>query len=275
MEVFDILHKDCVAVDVAAKRKEDVVLELARLAHRSPTLSGKSVDDIYKALWEREKRGSTGVGNGVAIPHAPLTGLDEFVLALAISKKGVDFDALDKKKVHIFAVILGPPDQPKAHIKLLAQISHVFRSEDATHRILRADTSLGLYEAFAGCCRPKSIAGGDKSKRQKVFVVVIQGEEVFHEVVETLAELGVGGASVLDSTGLRSPLSGMPLFADFIHFFGEHSDNSHTMIFTVYEKAVDDTVRAIEEVTGDLETHGGAMIMVFEPWFIKGSLELL
>jgi PTS system nitrogen regulatory IIA component len=211
----------------------------------------------------------------VAIPHTPIKGLDRFVLALATSRRGVPFDALDKKKVQLFAVILGPVDQPKQHIALLAKISNVFRDAAARHNLIKTETPLALYEDFVGRCRPEGLKGGDQTRRRKVFIVVIQGEEVFQDVVRTLTELGVGGASVINSRGLRDSLSGIPLFADFIDFFGAHSDASNTLIFTVYENVVEDVVAAIEEITGDLETHGGATIIVLEPWFIKGSLKLL
>jgi PTS system nitrogen regulatory IIA component len=275
MEVFEILHKDSVAVDLKARSKTEALRELSKLAKRSPGLEKISEERVFEGLKKREDKGSTGVGNGVAVPHTPIEGLDRFVLALATSRRGVPFDALDKKKVHIFAVILGPVDKPKQHIELLAKISNVFRDETARHGFIKAESRLALYEDFMGRCRPESPRTGDRTKRRKVFIVVIQGEDVFQDVVQTLTELGVSGASIIKSHGLRSSLTGIPLFADFIDFFGAHSDESNTLIFTVYEDNVEDVVRAIEEITGDLDTHGGATIIAFEPWLIKGSLKLL
>ena len=275
MEIFDLLHRDCVAVGLDARSKDDALMELARLVHNSPHASTVSQEAIYERLKAREEKGTTGLGDGVAIPHSAVEGLEHFVVALAVSRKGVPFKSLDNKKVNVFAVIVGPEGQPKQHIKLLAQISHVFRVAGVRSRLIDSPTPLALYEGFMSRCRPKDMAGGDRSKKQKVVVLVVQTEKLFDEVMEVLADLGVAGASVIQSSGMRSTLSRMPLFADFIHFFGDHSDNSRTLIFTVYENSVEEVLQEIEEVTGDLDVHSGVIMMVLEPWLIKGSLELI
>jgi Phosphotransferase system mannitol/fructose-specific IIA domain (Ntr-type) len=95
------------------------------------------------------KLGSTGLGGGIAIPHAKIEGLDDFVLALAISQKGVQFEAADNRKVHIFFVLLGPSNSPNEHLKMLSAISRTLRDEDIKNELLAAHSSESIYETIA------------------------------------------------------------------------------------------------------------------------------
>ncbi len=274
MDVFDVLETVCVSVNLECRTKDDVLKELVRLLGKSSKVSPGQRETFYEKLKQREEKGSTGIGDGTAVPHSAVPGLKDFILALAVSKRGVPFDAVDKKKVHILAAIVGPEGKPKEHIELLAKISHVFRTPESRQRLLEARTATALYETFMSRCRMGSDAGGDRTKKQKVVILLIQTQTLFDDIVEVLAEMGVAGASVMDSKGMRSTFSRMPLFADFLHFFGNRSDNGHALIFTLYENNINEVLKAIEEVTGDLDTHTGAMMIVLEPWLIKGSLEL-
>ena len=275
MQVFEVLDTNCVKVGLESRTKDGALRELVDLVGRSSQVSSGELDEIYEKLKKREEKGSTALGDGVAIPHSAVPGMKDFVMALAVSKRGIPFEALDKKKVHVLAVIVGPEGKPKEHIQLLAKLSHVFRSSEVRRRLINSPTSLGLYETFMSRCRAHETAGGDRSKKQKVVILQVQTRSLFDEIVEVLADLGVGGVSVMESTGMKRSFSRMPLFADFIHFFGDHSDDGHTIIFTVYEDNVDDVLTELEEVTGDLDTHSGAMMIVLEPWLIKGSLDLI
>lgn len=275
MDVFDVLETACVTVNLESRTKDQVLRELSNLLGRSSKVSPEQIEFIYEKLKQREDKGSTGLGDGVAIPHSAVPEMKDFVLALAVSKPGVPFEAVDHKKVHILAAIVGPEGRPKEHIELLAKVSHVFRIPEAKQRLLESRTATALYETFMSRCRIGVEAGGDRSKKQKVVILLVQTQLLFDDIVEVLAEMGVAGASVMDSKGMRSTFSRMPLFADFLHFFGNRSDAGHALIFTLYENNINEVIKAIEEVTGDLDTHSGAMIIVIEPWLIKGSLELV
>lgn len=87
------------------------------------TTDGLNVDDVYHSILEREKLLSTGFGLGLAIPHAKLKGIKDFLVGLGIHKRGVNFDSLDEKPVHVLVMILGPESQQEEYLKVLSRVT--------------------------------------------------------------------------------------------------------------------------------------------------------
>ena len=100
------LNAEYIQTGFDKKDKASVLKAIAALAKKNPVLSTLSEDDIFKALKEREEIGSTGFGNEIAIPHCSLEGIDEFVVGMVTAPKGVQFNAIDKKKVKVFFFII-------------------------------------------------------------------------------------------------------------------------------------------------------------------------
>lgn len=109
---------------------------------QSATLEGS--DEIYQAILEREKLLSTGFGLGLAIPHAKLKSIRDFVVGLAIHPGGVGFDSLDEKPVHILVMILGPDSQQEDYLKVLSRVTAFLK--DNRDRLLTLGTSQEVYE---------------------------------------------------------------------------------------------------------------------------------
>ncbi|RKZ28505.1 hypothetical protein DRQ26_00965 [bacterium] len=275
IDIFSILPKECCEVNLKFRRKDKVLREIASIAKRSDVLADISEETIYELLKAREEQGSTGIGGGLAIPHTAVPGLENFLLVLAISRRGVNFDAIDRKKVHIIAAIFGPEGMPKLHLQLLAQLSHTLKDENVRRELMKSPTSLSLYESFMRQARPTKATQGEGVCKRKVVFLTLQKSDLFEDIIEYLAELGLSGATVVESKGIRSILSGLPLFADFIRVFGDSVDENRIIIFTIHENLLDDVVEGIEKITGDLSKHTGAMIMVIEPVLLKGTLELI
>lgn len=95
----------------------------------------------FDALLQRESSQSTGLGNGIAIPHAVHSQLDSTVIQLALSPEGVDFRALDERPVHVFFLLLSPPESSGTHIKLLARIARLMREPGFLQRLLATETA--------------------------------------------------------------------------------------------------------------------------------------
>jgi mannitol/fructose-specific phosphotransferase system IIA component (Ntr-type) len=96
------------------------------------------VGSIEALAWEREQTAATGIGNGVAIPHARLTDVHEPLVAVGISQGGVDFDAPDGQLAHVIFLVVTPRSQPAAQLELSADIAHTFRERRCLERVLRA-----------------------------------------------------------------------------------------------------------------------------------------
>jgi PTS system nitrogen regulatory IIA component len=127
LKVLDFLDPSAVAVDLAATNKKGVLEELVgQLARDGKIKDAKTTVDI---LLEREKLGSTGIGQGIAIPHAKTDQAKEVIAAFGLSRRGVAFDSLDGEPVYIFFLLVAPPDAAGLHLKALARISRLLKDK--------------------------------------------------------------------------------------------------------------------------------------------------
>ena len=136
MRILDFLDKDAIELNLKSKTKKEVIEEMVeQLAKKNIILDKKVTID---SLMEREELGSTGVGQGIAIPHSKTKGVKELVGALGVSKEGVDFEALDGEKVYIFFLLLAPEGAAGLMLKALARVSNFLKNKTYRKKILAA-----------------------------------------------------------------------------------------------------------------------------------------
>lgn len=102
--------------------------------------------ELTRRLLEREQLGSTGIGSGVAIPHCKSAEIDRAILAVGISKRGVDFGAMDEKPVRLFFLVVSPTDAPAVHLQVLATISRWVKADNHVERILKLRDEQSIYQ---------------------------------------------------------------------------------------------------------------------------------
>jgi len=125
MKIMEILVKDAVILDLGVRTKNEVLAEMAAaLAKVEPQIDA---DRLLEVLLEREALQSTGIGEGVAIPHGKMVGLDRLVASFARSSDGVDFDSIDGQPTHHFFLLVVPEHSGGRYLKALARISRFFR----------------------------------------------------------------------------------------------------------------------------------------------------
>jgi nitrogen PTS system EIIA component len=147
MRISEFLSPQAVVADLAAQSKTEVLKELSvPLARANPALTP---DRLMVVLQDREKLGSTGIGEGVAIPHGKMTGLSQLVASFGVSRNGVDFEAIDGKKTHLFFALIAPENSAGVHLKALARISRLFKNPRFRESILQATTSQQIYDLIA------------------------------------------------------------------------------------------------------------------------------
>jgi PTS system nitrogen regulatory IIA component len=141
MKIVDFLRPDSVLADLAGQTAAEVLAELCR-----PLAAAHGLDAgrLLQALLEREKLGSTSVGEGVAIPHGRLPGLPVLIAAFGRSP-GVDFKAVDGKPVRLFLVLFAPENAAGAHVKVLARVSRLFRLPAFRETILAAPDAAAIH----------------------------------------------------------------------------------------------------------------------------------
>jgi PTS system nitrogen regulatory IIA component len=130
--------------NMLAKTKTEALDELVNTLIKG----GLKLDSakVIEVLQQREKLGSTGIGDGLAIPHGKISSLDEIVVAFGRSKKGVDFDSLDGKPVHIFFLLLAPENSVGQHLKALAKISKMLKKSNFRQKLIETESKSDLYK---------------------------------------------------------------------------------------------------------------------------------
>ncbi len=136
MKIQDIVSPEAIVDNLKARTKEDVLRELSEvIAKIVPKLSADALTSI---LMERESLGSTGIGDGVAIPHGKVNGIERLVAAFGSSRNGVQFQSLDGKPAHLFFLIVAPEYSAGMHLKALARISRLLKDERFRRSLLEA-----------------------------------------------------------------------------------------------------------------------------------------
>jgi fructose-specific phosphotransferase system IIA component len=145
MNVLDILEENCVALDLETTGKNELVTSLVDMLESAGVVTDK--EEVVRRVLEREKLMSTGIGGGVAIPHAQCRGASKLAIALARTKDGVEFDALDGKPVRLFFMIIGP-EEKGGYVRILARISRLLYTGDLQKSLYRAETARQAIETL-------------------------------------------------------------------------------------------------------------------------------
>lgn len=144
MKITEFLDKKGIKIGLESSEKEDTLKELVDVLAEVQDIGDKK--SILKALVERESLGSTGIGQGIAIPHGKTEKIKELVAVLGISKKGINFEALDGEPVYIFFLLVAPKETAGPHLKALAQISRLLRDTYFCELLRRCNTPDEVYE---------------------------------------------------------------------------------------------------------------------------------
>jgi len=148
MKVTEFLSPNAVVAELRGTTKAEVLRELSdHLAVAYPgMLRG---DRVLEVLAEREKLASTGIGEGVAIPHGKMPGLDRLYAVFGVSHGGVDFSSIDKRPTHLFFALVAPENSAGVHLKALARVSRLFRNPELRDAILAAPGGPDIYRLIS------------------------------------------------------------------------------------------------------------------------------
>jgi PTS system nitrogen regulatory IIA component len=147
MQITDMFKKEYIIEELKAKSKRAVLGELSEIFTRYH--SGIQNEAMVEVLLDREKLGSTGIGDGIAIPHGKLKGLDSLVIAFGRSREGIDFDSIDGKPVHIFFLLMAPESSTGQHLKALAKISRMLKDPEFRNSLMSAKSTEELYRKIS------------------------------------------------------------------------------------------------------------------------------
>lgn len=144
MQLNQIFKMEFINAGLEAKNKDEVLAELVNvIIEGGLKLNSSSIIDVLK---QRENLGSTGIGEGVAIPHGKISNLNDIVVAFGRSEKGIPYDSLDGKPVHLFFLLLAPENSAGQHLKILAKISKMLKDVCFRNKLIAAKSRDELYQ---------------------------------------------------------------------------------------------------------------------------------
>jgi len=138
MSLLDILSEESTIVDLQGETKEDIIRELVDVVPMGHVVTDK--EKVLMAVLEREKIMSTGIGDGIAIPHGKSDAVSQLAAALGTQRRGVDFEALDGEPAFVFFLLVSPAKVSGPHIKALARISRLLKNDDFKKKLSAATT---------------------------------------------------------------------------------------------------------------------------------------
>lgn len=269
MNLSEIVKLECCDVDFRADDKDDALHKLALLMSRSREIRDFSEEQVYKALKAREDIGSTGFDRGIAIPHCQLEGLEKFIISIAISKKGINFDSLDKKKTRIFVTIIGPTGNRNDHLKLLAITSHILKEPGMIDNLVQTTTKINLYEEFL-----RNADSGVKSistkGQDKLMLLIVKDENIMQDITEVFIEYGVQESTIIETQQMENLLSNVPLFLGFFNFTGDKNPTSKIILVKITKDHINAIIKGLEDIFGDLDSFSDLGILVLDLFFSKG-----
>ena len=139
MNLLDILLLESTIVDLKGESKEDIIAELVNSLPVGDAITDR--DQVLQAVLDREKIMSTGIGDGIAIPHGKSAAVTELVAAMGTQRRGVDFDALDGEPAFVFFLLVSPANVSGPHIKALARISRLLKNDEFKKKLIEADSA--------------------------------------------------------------------------------------------------------------------------------------
>ncbi len=142
MDIVDLISAEGVVASLRVTSKKQALQELSK---RAAELTGEPERAIFEVLIERERLGTTGVGNGIAIPHGKLAGLDRLHGLFARLETPVDFDAIDEQPVDLICLLLAPETAGADHLKALARVSRLLRDRTVCEKLRGSDNPDAIY----------------------------------------------------------------------------------------------------------------------------------
>lgn len=146
MRMTDFVVREAIINELAGTTRESVIREMIGRLAATGHLRTEHVEDVFREIMRREQLGSTGIGRGIAIPHAKHTSIERLIGTVAISKAGVAFDSIDRQAVHVFVILISPKDQPGEHLRALENVVRRMRDDNFVRALQSAKTSQQIWE---------------------------------------------------------------------------------------------------------------------------------
>jgi len=269
MNSYTPLALDFILTDAKPADKHQVLEIFAEHAAQNTVLKKFKAKELLRKLEDRESLGSTGFGDGVAIPHCAIDGLDEFVVGMMIVRDGIDFSAIDGNPVQMFFLIIGPTERRNRHIKILSAISKMLKTQGVMQNLLKMSDK----EQIENLLEQHLTIRTDKPPTEGYCMlnVYIQKEAVFDEILELLSSEVEGSITVIETQNAGEYLNRLPLFSSY---WTEGSSTFNRLIQTMVPKShCNNLVRRINLIVDTYSDNPGVLVTAHELMYASGSID--
>lgn len=267
--MFEYFNENCISLESAARNKQEMLKEISRLAVKSPLMKNLKPEEIEAGLKERERVSSTGLENGIAIPHCSFDNLDSFLVGLVTKREGLDFDSIDGKPAKLIFYIIGPEKERNTHIRIISSIAKLAEDKKLMGKLLNTEKSASLYSLLKLDIEEPEITNTPEEFCQ--FMIQVQDEDLFTNILEAVSADSDGAISVLETNTAGYYLHKLPLFSTF---WTTSVPNYSRIIFAVInKKLMNRTLRRIHMIRKDRKAEQGVLITVQDILYRDGSID--
>lgn len=267
MKLVDALALDSIEPNLRSRSKEDLFREMAGLLKMNPVMAETDESTILRALLEREKTATTGVGREVGIPHGKIMGLPRICAAIGVSKRGIEYGSVDGLPVRYVVAVVAPPEQSQDYLRILAKIARLLSDPSFIETLATAATPGDVHDHVAALEEASPAAALEEPV---LLMFELKDPDYFDPVVEYFTEVGATGATVLDGRNVRGFLTRVPLFADFAKVFTEGQEFGYIFMLIIDRGQVKRFIEGIEAIIGDLGEEARGLAFTIDITFIGG-----
>lgn len=269
MKLVETLVIESIEPNLRSRNKEELFAEMAALLKKNPAMAEAQEATILRALRDREKTASTGVGKEVGIPHGKIMGLAGICGAIGVAKRGIEYDSVDGLPVRFVVALVAPPEESQSYLRVLAKVARLLSDPSFTETLVTARSAEDIFDAVKAMEAAPSTAAAGETK--KLLIFELKDPDYFDAVIEYFTEVGAITATVFDARNIRGFLTKVPLFADFAKVFTEGQAFGHAFFLLIDEDAVEPFVKGLEDVIGDFEEEGRGLAFVLDVGFVRGA----
>jgi mannitol/fructose-specific phosphotransferase system IIA component (Ntr-type) len=267
MKLIDAVAVESIEISLRARTKEELFTEMATLLKKNPALESVDTSTVLKALNEREKTATTGVGKEVGIPHGKLMGLSGIAAAIGVSKRGIEYGSVDGLPVRFVVAMVAPPEEARDYLRILAKVARLLSDPSFTETLIAAASPVEIHDRIRTMEAAAAVATTDE---QRLLLFELRDPDYFDTVVEYFTEIGANSATVLDARNVEGFLTRVPLFADFSRVFTEGQAFGHIFLLTIDKGAVERVVAGLEDIVGDFAEEGRGIVVTLPIDYVKG-----
>lgn len=267
MKLVEALAVESIEPNLRSRNKEDLFREMTGLLKRNPVLADTDESTILRALLEREKTATTGVGKEVGIPHGKIMGLSKICAAIGVAKRGIEYGSVDGIPVRHVVAVVAPPEQSQDYLRILAKIARLLSDPAFVETLVTASKADDIFDHIADI---ESSASAAEVEEPVLLMFELKDPDYFDPVMEYFTEVGATGATVLDGRNVRGFLTKVPLFADFAKVFTEGQEFGYIFMLIIDRGQVERFVHGIEAIIGDLGEEGRGLAFTLDVTFVGG-----